>query len=130
MDDPQQTADKDEPLRYDVRLLGRILGETVRVQEGDQVFESVERIRQTALRFHRQADTTARHELQTIISGLAEDQAIRIIRAFGYFSHLANIAEDQHHIRRTRVPWRALATRACRGRRFKGFSPPRCAARS
>jgi phosphoenolpyruvate carboxylase len=103
MDDPQQTADKDQPLRYDVRLLGRILGETVRAQEGDQVFERVERIRQTALRFHRQADATARHELQTIISGLAEDQAIRIIRAFGYFSHLANIAEDQHHIRRTRA---------------------------
>ena len=81
MDDPQQTADKDQPLRYDVRLLGRILGETVRAQEGDQVFERVERIRQTALRFHRQADTTARHELQTIISGLAEGQAIRIIRA-------------------------------------------------
>ena len=32
MDDPQQTADKDQPLRYDVRLLGRILGETVRAQ--------------------------------------------------------------------------------------------------
>ena len=37
-------------------------------------------------------------ELQSIMSGLPTDEAIRIIRAFGYFSHLANIAEDQHHI--------------------------------
>ncbi len=37
------------------------------------------------------------------MSSLPIDQAIRIIRAFGHFSHLANIAEDQHHIRRTRA---------------------------
>ncbi|MBI1779620.1 MAG: phosphoenolpyruvate carboxylase [Proteobacteria bacterium] len=98
-----QTSDKDAPLRYDIRLLGRILGETVRAQEGEQTFEFIERIRQTALRFHRDADDTARKELQTIISSLPDDQAIRIIRAFGYFSHLANIAEDQHHIRRSRA---------------------------
>ena len=103
MEKSDQTTDKDAPLRYDIRLLGRILGETVRAQEGDQVFGIIERIRQTALRFHRDAEVAARQELQTIISSLPDDQAIRIIRAFGYFSHLANIAEDQHHIRRTRA---------------------------
>jgi len=103
METSSQTADKDAPLRYDIRLLGRILGETVRAQEGDAIFEFIERIRLTALRFHRDADETARKELQTIINGLPDDQAIRIIRAFGYFSHLANIAEDQHHIRRSRA---------------------------
>src|SRR5262249_32799337 len=103
MEKSDQTSDKDAPLRYDIRLLGRILRETVRAEEGDQVFGIIEHIRQTALRFHRDAEATARQELQTIISSLPEDQAIRIIRAFGYFSHLANIAEDQHHIRRTRA---------------------------
>jgi phosphoenolpyruvate carboxylase len=98
-----ETSDKDAPLRYDIRLLGRILGETVRAQEGDQVFQTIERIRQTALRFHRDADQVAREELQGLISALPDDQAIRMIRAFGYFSHLANIAEDQHHIRRSRA---------------------------
>src|SRR6202047_3802540 len=48
-------------------------------------------------------DEAARQELQAIVSCLPDDQAIRIIRAFGYFSHLANIAEDQHHIRRSRA---------------------------
>jgi len=98
-----ETPEKDVPLRYDTRLLGRILGETVRAQEGDQVFDLVERIRRTAVQFHRNADEGARRELQEIMSGLPTDTAIRIIRAFGYFSHLANLAEDQHHIRRTRA---------------------------
>ena len=94
---------KDAPLREDVRLLGRILGDTVRLQEGEEAFDVIEKLRQTALRFHRNADEAARQELQGTIGRLPTEQAIRIIRAFGYFSHLANIAEDQHHIRRTRA---------------------------
>ena len=86
-----------------IRLLGRILGETVRAQEGEGTFDIIERIRLTALRFHREADASAGHDLQTIIKGIGNREAIRIIRAFGYFSHLANIAEDQHHIRRSRA---------------------------
>ncbi|MCC7046155.1 MAG: phosphoenolpyruvate carboxylase, partial [Alphaproteobacteria bacterium] len=95
--------EKDAPLRYDIRLLGRILGETLRAQEGEAVFATVERIRQTSVRFHRDADAGALDELTAALAGLPPDQAVRIIRAFGYFSHLSNIAEDQHHIRRTRA---------------------------
>ena len=102
MDQPSPT-DKDAPLRYDIRLLGRILGETVRAQEGNAVFELIERIRQTSVRFRRDADAGARQDLETIITALPDDQLNRIIRAFGYFSHLANIAEDEHHIRRSRA---------------------------
>ena len=101
--DPTETPEKDAPLRYDIRLLGRILGDTVRGQEGDAVFDLVEHIRRTGVQFHRAADENARQELQTIMSGLPTDRALLIIRAFGYFSHLANLAEDQHHIRRTRA---------------------------
>src|SRR5260370_30138298 len=98
-----ETPEKDLPLRYDIRLLGRILGDTVRAQEGNAVVELVEHIRRTGVQFHGNADEAARQELQTIMSGLPTDQALRIIRAFGYFSHLATLAEDQHHIRRTRA---------------------------
>src|SRR5262245_6268447 len=97
------TLDKDLPLRDDIRLLGRILGDTVRSQEGDTVFAIVERIRQTSIRFHRDEDEAARHELEAMLNSLSHAQSIHIIRAFGYFSHLANLAEDQHHIRRTRA---------------------------
>ncbi len=98
-----ERAEKDNPLRDDIRLLGRLLGDTVRAQEGEAVFELVERIRQTAIRFHRDEDEDARAELDVILTSLSRLPAIQIIRAFSYFSHLANIAEDQHHIRRTRA---------------------------
>ena len=93
-----KSADRDTALRYDIRLLGRILGETVRAQDGGQTFETIEHIRQTALRFHRNADDDARQELQAIVEALRTEQAIRIIRAFGHFSHLSYIAEDQPQV--------------------------------
>jgi len=95
--------DKDLPLRDDIRLLGRVLGDTVRQQEGEAVYEIVEAIRQTSVRFHRGEDDTARPALEALLNGLSPEQTIQIIRAYSYFSHLANIAEDQHHIRRTRA---------------------------
>ena len=69
--DPIEPTEKDAPLRYDVRLLGRILGDTVRAQEGDEVFELVEHIRRTGVQFHRNADEAARQELQKIMSSLS-----------------------------------------------------------
>ncbi|MBV8167451.1 MAG: phosphoenolpyruvate carboxylase, partial [Alphaproteobacteria bacterium] len=95
--------DKDLPLRDDIRRLGRVLGDTVRAQEGDAAFDLVERIRQSSLRFHRDGDEAARRALEAALDGVARDHTIAVIRAFSYFSHLANIAEDQHHIRRTRA---------------------------
>ena len=102
-----QPADKDLPLREDIRLLGRLLGDTIRSQEGEEVFETVEHIRQTSIRFHRDEDGGARLLLERILDGLSLAQATKIIRAFSYFSHLANIAEDQHRIRRSRAHARA-----------------------
>jgi len=98
-----ETEDKDRPLRDDIRLLGRILGDTVREQSGEAVFDIVENIRQNSVRFRRNEDVTARRDLETTLNGLPPKDALQIIRAFGFFSHLANIAEDQHHIRRTRA---------------------------
>ena len=58
--------DKDQPLRDDIRLLGRILGDTVREQEGEAVFAIVERIRQTSIRFRRDEDQAARQRAEAI----------------------------------------------------------------
>src|SRR5262252_7230213 len=100
---PIETEDKDLPLRADIRLLGRILGDTIREQSGDAVFATVENIRQNSVRFRRDEDLTARRDLEATLNSLKPTEALQIIRAFGFFSHLANIAEDQHHIRRTRA---------------------------
>jgi len=99
---PAPAQDKEVPLRNDIRLLGSILGNTVRAQEGEETFRLVEEIRQTAIRFRR-GDDAAQASLGTLLDGLPRDRTIPIIRAFSYFSHLVNLAEDQHHIRRARL---------------------------
>ena len=96
------TDDKDFPLREDIRLLGRLLGDTVREQEGDGVYGVIESVRQASVRFNRDDDDSARREMAEILNGLPRDTMMSVVRAFSYFLHLANIAEDQHHIRRTR----------------------------
>jgi len=98
-----QALEADTRLRNDIRLLGRILGDTVREQEGAEVFDLVERIRQTSIRFHRDEDRQARRELESILDGMSISDTIRIVRAYSYFSHLANIAEDHNNIRQMRA---------------------------
>jgi phosphoenolpyruvate carboxylase len=101
--DDAQALEEDTRLRNDIRLLGRILGDTVRDQEGADVFDLVERIRQTSIRFHRDEDRVARRELETILDSMSISDTVRIVRAFSYFSHLANIAEDHNNIRLMRA---------------------------
>ncbi|TFW28011.1 phosphoenolpyruvate carboxylase [Massilia horti] len=100
---PTAGADKDAPLREDIRLLGYLLGDVLRENEGEAVFDVVETIRQTAVRFRREADPKAGEELTALLHKLTRDQTISVVRAFSYFSHLVNIAEDQHHTRRRRA---------------------------
>ncbi len=129
-DMPVRDDKKDLPLRDDIRLLGRILGDAVREQEGDNIFTIVENIRQTSIRFHREEDEEpARRELEDILNSLSPEQTVQILRAFSYFSHLANIAEDQHRIRRTRAhamagskPRSGTMEKALRQARSEGFS--------
>ncbi len=97
------THDKDQPLFDDIRLLGRMLGDVVREQEGSRMFELIENVRQLCVRFRRDDDLDARAELAKLLNGLSDDDTIIVVRAFSYFLHLANIAEDQHHIRRARA---------------------------
>jgi phosphoenolpyruvate carboxylase len=103
MDAATGPPDKDLPLREDIRLLGRILGDTVRAQEGAKTYELIERVRQLCVRFRRDDDLEARRELETTLDRLSVEESLHVVRAFSFFSLLANIAEDQHHIRRSRA---------------------------
>ena len=94
---------KEELLGRDIRQLGRLLGDTIRAQHGDQVFEGIESIRKLSIGFRRDQDQATHDELHAKLHGVSSDEATHLIRAFSYFSLLANIAEDQHHIRRTRA---------------------------
>jgi phosphoenolpyruvate carboxylase len=100
---PAATAEKDAPLREDIRLLGRLLGDTLREQEGAATFDLVERIRRTAIAFRREQLPEVGAELGTALAALEPGAVMSVVRAFAYFSQLSNIAEDQHHNRRRRV---------------------------
>jgi phosphoenolpyruvate carboxylase len=93
-------AQKNKPLVEDIRLLGRILGNVIREQEGDAAFELVERVRQLSVAYRLKDDAGAGRALDRLLKSLSIDQTVSVIRAFSYFSHLANIAEDRHHVRR------------------------------
>jgi len=98
--------DKDLPLKEDTRLLGRLLGNVLRAQTGETGFARIEAIRQTAIRFRRAGAKEApavKAELEALLNDLPIGQALDVVRAFSYFSHLVNIAEDVHQNRRRRA---------------------------
>ena len=90
-----------EPMREDIRLLGAILGDTVREQNGEGVFDLVERARVESFRVRR--SEIDRTELARMFDGIDIHQAIPVIRAFSHFALLANVAEDIHRERRRAV---------------------------
>ncbi|MDY6994960.1 MAG: phosphoenolpyruvate carboxylase [Actinomycetota bacterium] len=90
-----------EPMREDIRLLGAILGETVREQNGDEVFDLIERARVESFRVRR--SEIDRADLAKLFDGVDVHQAIPVIRAFTHFALLANVAEDIHRERRRAI---------------------------
>ena len=120
---------KDAPLVEDIRLLGQILGDTIREQEGDDIYDRIESVRRLSVAAERDSDLDAKHKLDALLRSLTTAQAIVVERAFSYFSHLANIAEDRHHIRRRAAHKMEAHDRpgslgwACRHLRDAGIKP-------
>ncbi len=104
---PKRAKDNERPLVEDIRLLGRMLGDVIREQDGGPAYELIENIRKLSVAFRRDADHEADKALKKLLKSLSADQTVSVIRAFTYFSHLANLAEDRHHIRRRAVHERA-----------------------
>jgi len=88
------------PLRKDIRLLGEMLGRTLKSQAGEELYDLVEEIRALAKVSRIDADADAR--LRTIIRGLKDEDTLTLARAFGQFLNAANIAENYHSMRRHR----------------------------
>jgi phosphoenolpyruvate carboxylase len=95
-------AGDDSPLRDDIRLLGRLLGRTVAHFEGEPLYQAVEEIRQTATRFRRHGGIDDARLLDRLLKRLSPEATMSVVRAFSYFSLLANIAEDLAQVRRLR----------------------------
>lgn len=90
-----------EPLRNDIRLLGGMLGDVVREQEGERVFELVEQARKKAFAVRRQE--VDRDGFAELFHDSSTRDALHVIRAFSLFALLANLAEDLHRERRRAV---------------------------
>lgn len=90
-----------EPMREDIRLLGAMLGDIVREQNGEEVFDLVERARVEAFRVRR--SEIDRADMVKMFDGVDVRLAIPVIRAFTHFALLANVAEDIHRERRRAI---------------------------
>jgi phosphoenolpyruvate carboxylase len=97
-DDPPkgESPRNDHGLHEDVRLLGRLLGQTVREHEGIEAYERIETIRRLSIAASRNVDKEAERKLDELLRALSAREALTVIRAFSYFLHLGNIAEDLH----------------------------------
>ncbi len=104
---PTNISSKDAPLREDIRLLGRVLGDTLREQEGAETYELIESIRRAAVHFRKTQDERDGEKLEHMLDQLSPEDTLLVVRAFSYFSQLSNIAEDLHHNRRRRAHQKA-----------------------
>ncbi len=102
-------AEKDQALRQDVHRLGELVGELVREQGGEALFDLVEAARRAAIK-RREGDGEAFTELRTLLGALAPSTARDFIRAFSTYFQMVNMAEMVHRIRRRRAYERDAAT--------------------
>ena len=98
---PPMSDTRDRPLRDDVHLLGDLLGQTLRAQEGDELFAMVERVRALA-KSGRAGSAEDFERLSELLAARPTAEALPVARAFAHFLGLANIAEQHHRVRRRR----------------------------
>ena len=93
---------KDEPLRRDINLLGRVLGRILIEQEGEELFETEEEIRLLCKRLRFDYNPELDERLRQRIEAMSVEELRRIVRAFSVYFQLVNIAERYHRVRRRR----------------------------
>ena len=97
---PTANQEKDAQLDDDIRLVGRLVGDVIREQAGDEVYDVVEKVRRLAVDARRAG--VHNPELVSVLDGLDIETALHVVRAFSLFTLLANVAEDVHSNRRRR----------------------------
>ena len=93
--------EKDQSLRDDVRTLGAMVGDLIREQNGDEMFELVENARLRAIR-RREGNEKPGEELEALVKNLDPGTAGQLIRGFSTYFQMVNTAEKVHRIRRRR----------------------------
>ena len=88
-------ADPADAAREDVRYLGRLLGDAIRILDGAEIYERIEAIRQASVAVHRDGGSGTHTHLAERLDSLSLDDTLRFVRGFLIFSLLANLAEDR-----------------------------------
>lgn len=97
---PWELVEKNRPLRDDIRYLGRLLGDTIRRIDGEDVFEKVEQFRKLCKELHNSKDLALKKELAALIESIDFATGTKVIKAFLTYFDLINIAEQHHRLRR------------------------------
>jgi len=91
---------REEPLRRDVRSLGRLLGVVIREQEGDGFFETIESIRKLSI---SDRAGTSSGDFRELLGKISTNDSAKIAKAFATYFELTNLAETNHRKRRRRA---------------------------
>src|SRR5690554_1242843 len=102
MSDQSLNISESTPLRDDIRSLGKILGEVIWESDGQAVYDVIEALRRAAVQYRRDGDLAKGQVLKQKIAKLDDGDVTPVVRAFSYFLHLSNIAEDRDQNRRQR----------------------------
>ena len=93
--------DKDQALRKDVRTLGKMVGDLIREQGGETLFDFVENARLRSIR-RREENERPGEGLAELVKNLDPELAKQVIRSFSTYFQMVNTAEKVHRIRRRR----------------------------
>ncbi len=88
----------DQLLRQDIRMLGEMLGDTIREQAGDTIFDHVEQVRALA-KNRRAGEAGSESAMGKLLSDLPLSELRAVARSFSIFFELANLAEDRQRVR-------------------------------
>ncbi|MFN7390847.1 phosphoenolpyruvate carboxylase, partial [Brevundimonas sp.] len=100
---PTTTPVADDRLREEVRLLGGLLGEVIRDEGGQVLYDKIEAVRVASVAYHRHPGAKGSAELERLLSDLSLDEAVGLAHGFAVFSLLANVAEDRAGKRRAQA---------------------------
>jgi len=95
-------SDHTSQLRASIRFLGRVLGDVIRAEDGEAVFNQIEEIRRASVAFHRESTPEAAGRMADRLTGLSLSDTVRFAHSFACFLQITNIAEDQIQRRRGR----------------------------
>ncbi len=94
-----EVSEKDEALKTDIRELGIILGNILKEQEGEALYETEEKLRALTKSLRTEYRESTRQEIIKLINSLSIDEAYKVVRAFSIYFILVNAADEVNRVR-------------------------------